>query len=135
MLATAARGLPDPAHLPTPPHGGAANTEARVVGEHDDDVADSVGELILRGETAMMGYRKRPEATAEVLRGGWRRIRELAHIDAAGTSRWSSEKMMITGDRNVSSVEVGRPGGAPRPGRWRRDPYRTRTRVQLGRGS
>jgi acyl-CoA synthetase (AMP-forming)/AMP-acid ligase II len=85
------------------------NTEARVVGEDENEVPpDSVGELILRGETVMKGYWNRPEATAETLRGGWLRTGDMAHIDADGYITLVDRKkdMIITGGRNVYSVEV-----------------------------
>ncbi len=85
------------------------NTEARVVDDHDRDVAaGAIGEVILRGETIMKEYWNQPEATAETLRGGWLHTGDLARIDADGCITLVDRKkdMIITGGMNVYSVEV-----------------------------
>jgi len=85
------------------------NTEARVVSQVGDDVADGeVGELILRGETLMKGYWNQPAATAEAIRDGWLHTGDLAVVDADGyiTLVDRLKDMIISGGRNVYSVEV-----------------------------
>ncbi len=102
--------LPDE-QLRKPGAGGKAivNTEARVVDDQMQDVAPGqVGELILRGETMMKGYWRKPEATAEVIRDGWLLTGDLAKIDGEGyiTLVDRRKDMVITGGMNVYSVEV-----------------------------
>lgn len=46
--------------------------EARVVDTNGKELPDGeIGELAVRGEPMMLGYCKRPETTAEVMRDGW----------------------------------------------------------------
>lgn len=85
------------------------HTEARVVGEFDQDVpAGTVGELILRGETIMKEYYKNPDATAETMRNGWLHTGDLAVRDEEGYITLVDRKkdMIISGGENVYSVEV-----------------------------
>ena len=43
-----------------------------------------VGEILVRGETVMQGYRGRPEASAKYLRDGWLHTGDLGKIDING---------------------------------------------------
>ncbi|WP_375423567.1 long-chain fatty acid--CoA ligase [uncultured Friedmanniella sp.] len=43
-----------------------------------------IGEIVIRGENVMKGYWKRPEETAEAMRGGWFHTGDLATRDADG---------------------------------------------------
>jgi len=45
---------------------------------------DAIGEIVIRGENIMKGYWRRPEETAEALRGGWFHSGDLATRDADG---------------------------------------------------
>ena len=57
--------------------------EVRVVDELDRDVpVGQSGEIISRGANTMKGYWKRPEITAEVLRGGWMHTGDIGRFDA-----------------------------------------------------
>ena len=88
---------------------GLPNTESRVLDEDGHDVAaDAVGELVLRGETVMKRYWKRPTETEEAMHNGWLRTGDMAHVDAQGYVTLVDRKkdMIITGGRNVYSVEI-----------------------------
>ena len=56
----------------------------------------------------MAGYWNDPEATADVLRGGWLRTGDVAVVDAEGYVRIVDRKkdLIISGGENISSVEV-----------------------------
>jgi fatty-acyl-CoA synthase len=73
------------------------------------DVAPGeTGEIVVRGPLTMIGYWQRPEATAEVLRGGWLRTGDLATVDAEGfyTLVGRARHMFISGGENVYPAEV-----------------------------
>lgn len=85
------------------------NTEVRLVDGDGDDVAvGETGEMIVRGETIMKGYWNSPGATAETIRDGWLHCGDLAVRDEDGfiTIVDRLKDMIITGGRNVHSVEV-----------------------------
>ena len=85
------------------------NTEARIVNTEGIDVAPGgVGELIVRGETVMKEYWRRPEATRDTIRDGWLHTGDIATIDADGyiTLVDRMKDMIISGGRNIYSVEV-----------------------------
>jgi len=42
------------------------------------------GEIVVRGPMVMKGYWRRPDATAEALRGGWFYTGDIGHVDAEG---------------------------------------------------
>jgi long-chain acyl-CoA synthetase len=53
--------------------------------EHGVEVAEGeIGEIVIRGENVMKGYWRRPEETAEALRGGWFHTGDLATRDEDG---------------------------------------------------
>jgi fatty-acyl-CoA synthase len=77
--------------------------------EHWRDVAPGdVGEIVVRGPITMLGYWRRPEATAQTLRGEWLRTGDLAtrdrdfNITLVGRGR----EMYISGGENVYPAEV-----------------------------
>ena len=81
----------------------------RVVdGEGRDVAPDGVGEIAVRGPNIMRGYWKRPEETAEALRGGWMHTGDVARMDADGfvyiVDR--AKDMIISGGENVYTTEV-----------------------------
>ena len=83
--------------------------EARVVDEMDRDVGrGEVGELIVRGPGVMKGYLHQPEATEEILRGGWLHTGDLAKQDQEGYIYIVDRKkeMVIRGGYNVYPREV-----------------------------
>jgi len=68
----------------------------------------TVGEILIRGNTVMLGYLKEPKATAEAFRGGWMHTGDLAveHPDGYVEIKDRAKDMIISGGENVSSVEV-----------------------------
>jgi fatty-acyl-CoA synthase len=43
-----------------------------------------MGEIVTRSPAMMAGYWKRPEATAETLRGGWMHTGDMGYLDREG---------------------------------------------------
>lgn len=80
----------------------------------DDDwneLADGeVGEVAVACDANMVGYWNRPEATAEVSRGGWLKTGDLARRDGDGYFYLVDRKhdMIVTGALNVYPSEVER---------------------------
>jgi acyl-CoA synthetase (AMP-forming)/AMP-acid ligase II len=70
--------------------------------------AGEVGEIVVRGPITMLGYWRRPEATAETLRGDWLRTGDLATRDADFdvTLVGRAREMYISGGENVYPAEV-----------------------------
>lgn len=69
---------------------------------------ETIGELLVRGNTVMKGYLKNPERSAETLGSGWCRSGDLAvwHADGYFEIKDRSKDIIITGGENVSSLEV-----------------------------
>ncbi|MGD9742721.1 MAG: acyl-CoA synthetase [Dongiaceae bacterium] len=68
----------------------------------------TIGELMLRGNSVMKGYLKNPEATAEAFRGGWFHSGDLAvwHPDGYAEIKDRAKDIIISGGENISSLEV-----------------------------
>lgn len=68
----------------------------------------TIGELMLRGNTVMKGYLKNPHATDEALADGWFRTGDLAvmHADGYMEIKDRTKDIIISGGENVSSLEV-----------------------------
>ena len=68
----------------------------------------TMGELMLRGNTIMKGYLKNPAATGEALRGDWFHTGDLAvrHPDGYVEIKDRAKDIIISGGENVSSLEV-----------------------------
>ena len=84
--------------------------ECKLVDDAWQDVegADTVGEIAIRGHNIMNGYYNRPEATAQVMSGGWFRTGDLARRDEDGfyyiVDR--AKDMIIRGGFNVYPREI-----------------------------
>jgi len=70
--------------------------------------AETVGEIVLRGNTIMKGYLKNPDATAEAFRGGYFHTGDLAvlHPDGYAEIKDRAKDIIISGGENISSLEV-----------------------------
>ena len=69
---------------------------------------EAIGEILVRGNTVMLGYLKDKKATAEVFRGGWMHTGDLAveHPDGYVEIKDRAKDIIISGGENISSVEV-----------------------------
>lgn len=70
--------------------------------------AQTIGEIMFRGNTTMKGYLKNPTATEEAFKHGWFHSGDLAvkHPDGYIEIRDRSKDIIISGGENISSVEV-----------------------------
>jgi fatty-acyl-CoA synthase len=68
----------------------------------------TIGEIMIRGNTVMLGYLKDPKATADAFRGGWMHTGDLAveHPDGYIEIKDRAKDIIISGGENISSVEV-----------------------------
>ncbi len=83
--------------------------EIAIVDDEDQRLpVDVVGEIIVRGDNVMLGYLNQPEATAEVMKGGWYHTGDLGRIDSDGYVYIVDRKkdMVITSGLNVYPREV-----------------------------
>ncbi len=70
--------------------------------------AETMGEIVIRGNTVMKGYLKDPGATAKVFKDGWFLSGDIAvvHPDGYIQVRDRAKDVIISGGENISSVEV-----------------------------
>ncbi len=93
---------------------GAANVvacELRVVDDAMRDTpadAQTMGEVVMRGNNVMQGYFAQPDATAEAFRGGWFHSGDIAvmHPDGYIELRDRKKDIIISGGENISTIEV-----------------------------
>jgi fatty-acyl-CoA synthase len=66
------------------------------------------GEIMVRGNTVMMGYLKNPDATRRAFAGGWFHTGDVAVVHPNGYAQITdrSKDVIISGGENISSVEV-----------------------------
>ncbi len=69
---------------------------------------NTLGELMVRGNTVMRGYLKNEAATNEAFKGGWYHTGDLGvmHPDGYIEVRDRSKDIIISGGENISSLEV-----------------------------
>jgi fatty-acyl-CoA synthase len=80
----------------------------------DDELADipadgeTMGEIVMRGNTVMAGYYLDPEATAEAFSGGWFHSGDLGvmYPDRYIQLRDRAKDIVISGGENISTIEV-----------------------------
>ena len=67
-----------------------------------------VGEVLVRGDTVMLGYWRNPQATAAALQGGWLLTGDMGSLDADGflTLKDRSKDLIISGGSNIYPREV-----------------------------
>ena len=83
--------------------------EIKIVGDDGRELPEGeAGEIVTRGPHVMKGYFRRPEATAERVRGGWFHTGDIGKKDADGYYYHLGRKddMIITGGLNVYPAEV-----------------------------
>ena len=70
--------------------------------------AQTLGEIMFRGNIVMKGYLKNPAATAQAFAGGWFHTGDLAVLepDRYVKIRDRSKDVIISGGENISSLEV-----------------------------
>jgi long-chain acyl-CoA synthetase len=94
-----------PGSIGTPIEG----VEMKVVDEEGEEAPrGEVGEIAIRGHNVMKGYWRRPDATAEAMRGGWFHSGDMARVDEDGYFFIVDRKkdLIIRGGYNVYPREV-----------------------------
>jgi fatty-acyl-CoA synthase len=86
-------------------------THLRVVDDQMNDVpadAQTMGEVVMRGNNVMKGYFNDPEATAAAFAGGWFHSGDLGvmHADGYIELRDRKKDIIISGGENISTIEV-----------------------------
>src|SRR5215211_5700885 len=85
----------------------------RVVDSDMNDVpadAETIGEVVMRGNNVMKGYFSDETATADAFRGGWFHSGDLGvmHPDGYIELRDRAKDIIISGGENISTIEVER---------------------------
>ncbi|MEM9474892.1 MAG: long-chain fatty acid--CoA ligase [Pseudomonadota bacterium] len=83
--------------------------DVRIVTPEDAPVEPGkIGEIVVRGPNVMSGYWRRPEETAEALRGGFYHTGDAGWMDEDGYLHLSgrTKEMIITGGENVYPIET-----------------------------
>ncbi|HBA32930.1 MAG TPA: AMP-dependent synthetase [Gammaproteobacteria bacterium] len=83
--------------------------EVRIADANDTELPPhEVGEILVRGDTVMLGYWKNPSATEVTLKGGWLHTGDLGFMDEQGflTLKDRSKDMLISGGINIYPREV-----------------------------
>jgi fatty-acyl-CoA synthase len=83
----------------------------RVVDKQMRDVprdAETLGEVVMRGNNVMQGYYRDPEATAAAFEGGWFHSGDLGvvHPDGYVELRDRLKDVVISGGENIATIEV-----------------------------
>jgi fatty-acyl-CoA synthase len=83
----------------------------RVVDDDMNDVpadAETMGEIVIRGNSVMAGYWNMEEETEEAFKGGWFHSGDLGvmHADGYVELRDRGKDVIISGGENISSIEI-----------------------------
>jgi len=87
----------------------AVGVEMRVVnGAMEDLPPGAVGQMVVRSPSVMAGYWRKPEATAEVMRGDWYLTGDLGYRDEESYIYLvdRAKDMIVSGGENIYSTEV-----------------------------
>jgi fatty-acyl-CoA synthase len=70
--------------------------------------SETIGEIVIRGNTTMKGYLKDPEATAKAFQNSWFYSGDLAvvHEDGYIQVKDRAKDIIISGGENISSIEI-----------------------------
>ena len=70
--------------------------------------AETMGEVVMRGNNVMQGYYRDPEATEQAFAGGWFHSGDLGvmHPDGYIELRDRKKDIIISGGENISTIEV-----------------------------
>lgn len=85
------------------------STEVKLVDDDDNEVEKGeAGELCVRGPQVMLGYWNRPDATDEIMKGGWLHTGDIAVMDEEGFMRIVDRKkdMILVSGFNVYPNEI-----------------------------
>ncbi|RLA40506.1 MAG: long-chain fatty acid--CoA ligase [Gammaproteobacteria bacterium] len=83
--------------------------EIRIADEQGAPLADGeVGEILVKGDTVMLGYWGNPDATAETIVDGWLHTGDMGVMDQHGylTLKDRSKDLIISGGTNIYPREV-----------------------------
>jgi len=86
-----------------------AVVEVRIADPDDRELpCGETGEVLVRGDSVMLGYWADPEATRATLRGGWLHTGDLGSLDEEGflTLRDRSKDLIISGGSNIYPREL-----------------------------
>ena len=67
------------------------------------------GEILARGENVMLGYYKKPEETAAIIKDGWLHTGDMGTIDAQGILKVTGrikEILVTSNGKNINPIEV-----------------------------
>jgi long-chain acyl-CoA synthetase len=112
MTETGSTGCCNPHDLPRKPGSiGKASPRAqlRIVDDSGREVPQGQqGEIVIKTPGAMMGYWKRPQETAEVLKDGWVRSGDIGYVDEDGFYFITDRKkdIIIKGGENICPREI-----------------------------
>ncbi len=69
---------------------------------------ETMGEIVIRGNTVMKGYYRNDDATSEAFKGGWYHSGDIAVIHPNGYLQIKDrlKDVIISGGENISSVEI-----------------------------
>lgn len=80
-----------------------------IADENDKEVpANTIGQILARGDNIMMGYWHLPEQTAEALKGGWYHTGDAGYLDDEGFLFLEGrvKDMIVSGGENIYPIEV-----------------------------